>query len=114
MSGTFPLYDNLYRESTSTELTKQERDEFIKIVKKIDTYGSELIYAVAKCYQLNHVSSTDILNLPYKSKLVKGAIRFELEEMPPKLQRMLYIFLKKHMQKMQEEFERNKEALISH
>ena len=106
MAGSFPLYDTLYYEASDTELAKPERDEFFKLVKKIDTDGSELFYAVAKCYQLNHVTSPDVLNLPYNSKLVKGVIKFELDDLPPKLKRMLLNFLQKHIQKMKEEIAR--------
>lgn len=106
MAGSFPLYDNLYREASDTELTKPERDDFFKLVKKIDTDGSELFYAVAKCYQLNHITSPEVLNFPYNSKLVKGTLKFELDDMPPRLKRMLYNFLQKHFQKMKEEIER--------
>ncbi len=103
MSGTFPLYDNLFREVEDNDLTKTERDDFLKLVKKIDTDGSELFYAVVKCYQLNNGSSTDFINTPYNSKMVKGALKFELDDIPGKLKRMLYVFLKKHLQKMKEE-----------
>jgi hypothetical protein len=106
MSGTFPLYDNLFREASEQDLGKQERDDFMKLVKKIDVDGSELFYAVTKCYQLNHVLYSDIISMPYGCKVVKGCIRFELDKMPVKLRRMLYNFLIKHVQKMDEDIVR--------
>lgn len=104
MASTFPLYDNLRREASSTDLLKKEKEEFVKMVKKIDVEGSELFYAIVRCHQLQEESS-EMFSHPYDSKLVKGALKFELENFPPLLKRMLFIFLKKHSLKMKEEEE---------
>lgn len=104
MSNTFPLYDNLFRESPEKDLTKTEKDNFIKLVKNIDNEGSELFYALIKCYQLQTVSSSaEIFNNPFSSKIINGCYKFELELLPHKLKQMLILFLKKHNKKMKEE-----------
>lgn len=105
MSATFPLYDNLLRESSETDLLKKEKDDFVKLAKKIDVEGSELFYAVVRCHQLQ-TESDELFTSPYNSKMIKGSLKFELDNFPPVLKRMLYNFLKKHVQKMKEEEER--------
>lgn len=103
MSASFPLYDNLVKESKNTPLSKEESDEFIKIVKKIDTEGSELFYAIIKNYQLHHCEPTKASELPYGAKLVKGCLKFELNPIPDECKHMLLSFLRKHSQKMKED-----------
>ncbi len=83
-------------------MSLEEKTNLIKLVKKIDTDGCELIYAIVKCYQIEndkHFSST----LPYEGKTVKTGMKWDIDKLPNKLLRMIEIFLKKHVLKMNEE-----------
>lgn len=103
MSTSFPLYDNLVKDLKNTPFSKEETDEFVKIVKKIDTEGSELFYALIKNYQLHNSDPTKASELPYGAKLVKGCLKFELAHIPDECKHLLLTFLRKHQQKIKED-----------
>lgn len=103
MSTSFPLYDNLVKDLKNSPLTKEETDEFMKLVKKIDTGGSELFYALAKNHQLHHCDPALAGSLPYGAKLVKGSLKFDLTLIPDHCKHLLLVFLRKHIQKMKED-----------
>jgi hypothetical protein len=102
MLHNFTLYNILYNEASEEEMTLEEKTNVVKLIKKIDIEGCELIYAIIRCYQLeneNHLSST----LPYDGKVVKTGMKWDAEKIPTKLFRMIETFLKKHILKMNEE-----------
>ncbi len=87
----------------NTPLTKEENDEFLKIVKKIDTEGSELFYALIKNYQLHHCDPAKASEPPFGAKLVKGCLKFEMNTIPDECKHLLLVFLRKHQQKVKED-----------
>lgn len=100
----FPLYDTLYSQASETDLTEKEKIELIKDLSKIDTIGSELIYALIKSYQINN--DKDVYKVPYEGISKKGECSFDLEKLPSKLKRILQNFVNKHFQKTMEDLMR--------
>jgi len=98
MSSNFPLYDRLYNEITDEEdLTIKQKDEFIKIVKNIDSDGQELLYALIRVYQLENSEDKSTFKIPYGGKYIKNDIKFDFNDFPIKLKHMLYKFVQIHI-----------------
>jgi hypothetical protein len=102
---TFPLYQDLFKNSTETDLTDDQKDELIKKIKKMDLEGHELIYALIRCFQLENETNYE---LPYEGKSLKLGYKFDLEKFPKKLRQIVYKFSEKHLEKMKEDQKINK------
>jgi hypothetical protein len=100
-----PIYDILYNESSDNDLTQTEKDNFIKLIKKIDNEGSEIIYAIIKIYCINNFTGEN-QNYLYGAKFLKCSIKFDLDDFPHRLKQMLNKFLNKHIKKMDEDNQR--------
>lgn len=93
---SFPLYDILYSSSTSDDLSKEEKLKCIKNISEMDEKQHENIFTIIRIYGLRNRDDTpQIFELPYKSTYVTGTqnIKFNLEELPNKLLRMLLNFI---------------------
>jgi len=101
--SNFPLYDNLSTDIATIDLTTKEKDEFMKIVKTIDTDGYELIYALIRIYQLENSEDKSTFKLPYGGKFLKNDIKFDLNELPNTLKQILYKFVLSHKKKLEED-----------
>jgi hypothetical protein len=101
--SNFPLYDDLLKKSTNDELKSKQKDEFMKIVKNIDSNGSELIYALIRTYQLENSEDKSTFKLPYGGKFVKDDIKFDFNELPNELKNILYQFVLIHLKTSEEE-----------
>ena len=96
----FPLYDSLKQYSSKKDLTIKEKTDFIQKVDQLDDEGYGLMYALIKCYQLEHEKDSYI---PYKAVVNKEHIDFNMNELPNPLKRMLYKFLSLHLEKLQQD-----------
>ena len=101
--SNFPLYDNLIKDLPEEEITVKQKDKFIKLVKDIDEYGSELIYALIRFYQLENSDDKSTFKLPYGGKFVKNEIKFDFNDLPPDLKKILFNFTIMHTKTMKEE-----------
>ena len=101
--SNFPLYDDLLKKSTNDELTTKQKDEFMKIVKNIDSNGAELIYALIRTYQLENNEDKSTFKLPYGGKFVKDDMKFDFNELPNELKNILYQFVLIHLKTSEEE-----------
>lgn len=101
----FPLYDNLCQDISDTKLNTAQKKSFIKRVEKIDKSGYELVYALIKMYQMENNECSTSFTLPYNGKYNNNnnEMTFDLDEIPGKLQQILYKFLSAHLSKMKEE-----------
>ena len=100
--SNFPLYDDLLKKSTNDELTTKQKDEFMKIVKNIDSNGAELIYALIRTYQLENNEDKSTFKLPYGGKFVKDDMKFDFNELPNELKNILYQFVLIHLKTSEE------------
>jgi len=99
----FPLLDSLSNDITEKDLSYAQKRSFLEKIKKIDTDGQELIYALIKMYQLTYENNI-IFNMPYNSKHVENdGITFNLVDLPNNLKQILYKFIGKHLKKMKED-----------
>lgn len=102
MLHNFTLYNILHNEASNEDMNLEEKTILVKQLKKIDLEGCELVYAIIRCYQIendSHISNA----LPYDGRIVKTGMKWDIENIPTKLLRMIETFLKKHISKMNEE-----------
>tara|TARA_Y100000816_G_C25848215_1_gene443110 strand:- start:289 stop:600 length:312 start_codon:yes stop_codon:yes gene_type:complete len=97
MSKQLPLYDNLYKyinneNLVNTDLDENQKNLFVKSIKKIDKNGMELLYILIRYYQVNH-DDLHSLELPYNSKKQKLGYKFDLDLLPNTLKQILYRFV---------------------
>jgi hypothetical protein len=102
--SNFPLYDNLSSDIiTNTDLSSKEKDDFMKIIKNVDSDAFELIYALIRTYQLENCDDKSTFKLPFGGKFVKNDIKFHLDDLPNNLKQIIYKFLLIHKKKIEEE-----------
>ena len=101
--SNFPLFDNLNKDLPNEEITVKQKDKFIKLVKDIDEYGSELIYALIRFYQLENSDDKSTFKLPYGGKYVKHDMKFDFNELPNELKHILLKFVQIHIKTLKEE-----------
>jgi hypothetical protein len=92
-------------EVEDNEMSAEEKINLSKLIKKIDIEGCEFVYAIIRCYQIEHdiVDQHVSTTLPYEGKITKTCIKWDMEKFPNTLLRMIELFLKKHVLKMNEE-----------
>jgi len=103
---SFPLYDSLTKSIPKKDLSIKQKKDFITDIQIFDQDGIELIYALTRVYKLQNNDDThnnSNFNLPYGGKFIKDDIKFDLDDFPIPLKRILYKFVSKHKKKMKEE-----------
>lgn len=94
----FPLYDRLLTDIPQGPLSRIRKRTFISNLGKMDQSGHESVYALMRMHQsTNDTSET----LPWKGELIRGDIKFDLDEIPHNLQQILYKFSKTHLELME-------------
>jgi hypothetical protein len=92
MSLQFPLYTTLNNNLPKKDLTIPQKADFIKKISIMDPDSHELVYALIKCYFLEHTKA-DNLTVPYNAQISKDKINFDLLEFPAELRQLLYKFV---------------------
>ena len=103
----FPLFDTIYKQTESTDLSipHQERLDLAEQISQLDKSGHEYIYAIIRNYQLE-LDQEDFNELPYKVRLKRQGMKWEMQKLPPRLLVMIRHFVFLHLQKLQEETQR--------
>jgi len=89
----FPLYDTL-KKNDFKELSDEEKDKLVENLKVMSDEKHEIIYAILKAFYMEEhqtYMSTDN-ELPYSGKTLKNRLKFDLDQIPSKLQFMLKSF----------------------
>jgi len=102
---SFPLYSTLLNGLPKKDLTVLQKNDFMKKIKVLDTEAHNLIFALIKCYFLEH-ERNDLFSIPYEGKIAKERIDFDLLKFPKELRQLLYKFVLIHQKRMLEEFQR--------
>lgn len=93
----FPLYSSLRRDDFN-ELTHEQKDELVDMIKKMNDAEHAIIFALITAYHLEH--DKHIQDLPYGGKALRNGHKFDVDCLPSKLQFILYSFC--HFQKSKE------------
>ena len=96
MDNSIPIYTQILN-TIPSEITITDNDKQ-SLVNDISTYESthELLFAIIRCYQINN--SANISNLPFYSKYLKtkGGYKFDFNNIPDKLIKILLEFYVLH------------------
>ena len=98
----FYLYADLEKEAQKYKPSSKDPETFIANLKTIDESGARLIFVIIRMYALKTYEGK-MLDLPFKAKISKEwesnvyDLDFDLRDLPPLLQRMLFIFCAKHL-----------------
>jgi hypothetical protein len=96
-----PLYNSLIKD---VENIVPNNEKFLKLIKDFDTSGYELVYALIRAHQYNTTKDIDDVEIiPYGGKYIKNEMKFDLNDLPEDLQKILYKFSVMHTQTMKEE-----------
>ena len=93
MKAAFPLYDHLVKKSHAHPLSDRDKLEFVDTLRTLDANTHELVYAIIRTHQVQ-TEPTTFYQLPYKSKQQKNGIKFDFDQFPPLLQRILIEFVR--------------------
>lgn len=85
----FPLYTSLRRDDF-TELTHEQKDEVIDMIKKMSEAEHAVVFALITAYHLEH--DKNIQELPYGGKSLRNGHKFDIDCLPSKLQCILHSF----------------------
>lgn len=100
MTSIVQLYDTLSKDIHNTELPTTGKDEFIKMVKKLDAKGNEIFFILMK---LHEMKTSENSGIPYDGKMTSDEIKFDLESIPVQLQHMLFKFMSIHIKSIEED-----------
>ncbi len=107
--SSFPFYDIMMKDTKTADLTVKQKNDFLAKMLLIDKNGYELIYALIRVFEINNEDLPSSFKLPYSGKFIDKDMHFDLEKLPLKLRQVLYKFINVHLEKMEEE--KNKQLL---
>jgi hypothetical protein len=100
--SNFPLYTTLKKNIPKKDLTIPQKNDLINKISEMQTEEHELIYALIKSYFLEKDKEQNVI-VPYKGKMIKENIEFNLSDLPIELRQILFKFILAHEQKTKEE-----------
>jgi len=90
----FPLYETLKTDDFK-ELSEEEKDTLFEKIKTMTDDKQEILYALIKAYYMEEQQQYMTTNeLPYGGKVLKNRLKFDLDQIPSKLQYILNSFSK--------------------
>ena len=106
MSSFLPLFDNLNKNIPKKDLTKKQKEEFIKNISKIDDNALELIYVLINFHYKN--TEGNFTELPYNMSKNQNdnklhTITINLDDLPISLRHILYKFILLNLKKNDED-----------
>lgn len=94
---SFPLYSVLLGKSSEEPLTAEEKAFVVDRITQMSDKNHENIFTIIRVYGLKHKDDNpQIFELPYGSQKIGSSIKFNLEELPFRLQRMIHEYTSIH------------------
>lgn len=95
----FPLYEQLYSATDESDLSSEEKQQILTEIKHMNSNEHEIVYTLIRVHQLETNQMSNGV-LPFDGRYMKrdGGIKFNLDKLPKKLQRILYAFTLKSIQ----------------
>lgn len=107
MNTTFPLYNTLKQKCENLEAkiyTYEEQIELCNLINKnLDHQGYELLYIIIKYFSIYEDKLGSDMIPPYKPKLNKSGIKYDMSCIPNKLIQIIDQFIQLHLEKINEE-----------
>ena len=101
----FPLYDTLYKKvSKRSDIKPNEKKECIEMITQLDDNGKQILIILIYLYYKNDDESNTEKAIPYDGEYIQKNeaidIEWNINKLPIKLKRILYEFLKMHINSM--------------
>ena len=103
--SSFPLFETLYndtKEQHANPFSNQDQQFVLENIAQLDENGREIFYAIIRQDQFKRCSNTTN-DLPTCCKQMKSGIRVDFDKVPNHLKYILFEFIKRHLQKIQED-----------
>jgi hypothetical protein len=91
---SFPLYDSIcekINDDINTPLDHDKKIAFCDFVKKSEQNIHELLYMLMKTHQIKY-DATSSTSMPFDGKEQKCGLKFDIDNLPIKLQQILFSF----------------------
>ena len=105
----FYLYYDLEKQAAkkTSRLDNKEQDVLLSNLKSLDNEGCKIAFTLIRMFALKNQPDTQMFQMPFGCKVVKeygpqSDLEFDLKDLPIKLQRILLLFTKRHMESIQE------------
>jgi hypothetical protein len=96
MFTDFPLYDQLANSTDDgVSLTDVQKQTIVASIKTMSDREHEIVFALIRAHQIQS-ASPNLGIIPYDGKHMKKGIKFTLEQLPRKLQHILFSFVTMH------------------
>jgi len=101
---TFPLFDTIVGglEAAPSPLSEETKTALIKDIKSFNKDAHEIVYALIKSYDRTYEKQPTVVGLPYGGKRLRKGAKFDIDELPYKLQWILFSFASLHMKRQEE------------
>jgi len=99
----FPLFQSLFemtKDEHSIPFPSSSQEFIVKHINDLDENGREIFYAIIRQDQIQRYPS---IELPSCCKQMKSGLRIEFDKVPNHVKYMLYSFIEKHLQKINED-----------
>lgn len=107
----FPLYSTLLKQvdeelknntlDDNTPIPLKDKQFVVGSMKKIDKLNYEYIYCLILSYYLD-TTKKNIEGIPYEGKQLKSGVKLNFEDLPNKLQRIIYTFITKKIETLEQ------------
>ena len=87
---------NIYN-SIGKSNDKVSKSKLASMIEKLDKDGQLKVAKIIKLYHIQHSDTTNIFELPYKGKVVKNHIEFDIVNFPEDLRYKLFTFCNLHL-----------------
>jgi len=99
------VYETFSKGVVNKEMTLHKKEEFMKMVKKLDDDGTKTFLLLIKFHELKiNPASTTIV--PYDGISDDRGISYDIDKLPTLLQNILYKFMEMYIKNKQVEMER--------
>jgi hypothetical protein len=101
MNRNFPLFETLFNDQDKKivkDLHRTDKEFYVQNISQLeDTH--EIIYALIVAYFIKTEQNIITSTIPYGGQFIEsGVVQFNYNTFPPKLKRMLFHFVKMHLQ----------------
>ncbi len=103
MSAQLPLYARMRKTVGKTDLSSEQKDEFINNISKLDWVGIELVVALIRAHHMETSKKNDV-SIPYHGTINGDDLVFDFDILPIPLKHILYNFTNLHINSMKEDF----------
>ena len=100
---SFPLYDMLYSQIKKEKITQTKKKKIIENINNLDSNAKELVYTLIQYYWKNEDKQVIFTYTPYDCIKNERTFTWNIDNLPEKLQLIIYKFTTMHIKKMKKD-----------